>query len=220
MSVFSVCDRRVNHKEGAVQRRCSKIDAYSDIHFEKHLHFSGRELIITLFASLFTSLCLLLTLPLLSVSNTAKTSALCRWVSLSRLPTTGSSLNGHLMRHTVKRKRSSCRKRTLFPTWFLIPPPLDLSVPFSCLSICCHQQHFCKTEDCSLWGLFVLQIRLKNSKELQNEYQRHVLYSWWWAQFCSGTDIKERNKTTLQINKKCVGIWWDVAADKSLQMFK
>lgn len=149
LSVFSVCDRRVNHKEGAAQRRRSKIDAYSDIHFAKHLHFSGRELIITLFASLFTALCLPLTLPLLSVSNTAKTSALCRWVSLSRLPTTGSSLNGHLMRHTVKRKRSSCRKRALFPTWFLIPPPLDLSVPFSCLSICCHQQHFCKTEDCS-----------------------------------------------------------------------
>lgn len=126
MPVFSVCDQGVNHKVGAVQRHSSKIDAYSDVHFEKHLHFSGRELIITFLAFLFTSLCLPLTLPLLSVSNTAKTSALCRWVSLSRLPTTGSSMNGHLMRHTVKRKRSSCRRSVSLP-----PPPSRPFCPFS-----------------------------------------------------------------------------------------
>lgn len=195
LSVFSVCDRRVNHKEGAAQRRRSKIDAYSDIHFAKHLHFSGRELIITLFASLFTALCLPLTLPLLSVSNTAKTSALCRWVSLSRLPTTGSSLNGHLMRHTVKRKRSSCRKRALFPTWFLFPPlPLTFLSHFPACLFAVINNISAKQRIVRCEGFFALQITLKNSKELQNEYKRHVLYSWGWPRFCSGTDIKERNK--------------------------
>lgn len=42
-------------------------------------------------------------------------------VSLSRLPSTGSSMNGHRMRHTVKRKRSSCRRRTQPPPQ--TPPP-------------------------------------------------------------------------------------------------
>ncbi len=137
MPVFSVCDRGVNHKVGAVRRQGSKIDAYSDVHSAKHLHFSGRELIITFLASLFTSLCLPLTLPLLSVSNTAKTSALCRWVSLSRLPTTGSSMNGHLMRHTVKRKRSSCRRSLSLPPPTTHPTPPHPPRPFCPLSLAC-----------------------------------------------------------------------------------
>lgn len=141
MPASAVCDWEV--KLGAVHSSIStkSIGAYSNIHFEKHLHFSGREFIITFPTSLFTSLPP--SLPLLSVSNTAKTSALCRWVSLSCLPTTGSSMNGHLMRHIVERKRSSChRRRTLFlcgsfSTQTLNTPPPLPTPTFLSLSLVC-----------------------------------------------------------------------------------
>lgn len=146
MHSFAACDLGVNHKDGAVKWDSA---AQLMLRFEKHLHSLCRDLIITFLTSLFTSLppslCLTLSLPLLSVSNTAKTSALCRWVSLSRLPATGSSMNCHLMRHTVKRKRSSCC-RTLFVSCSF---SLSHFYPtFPCLaprmSICCRQQHLCK----------------------------------------------------------------------------
>lgn len=197
MSVFSKCDIRVNHKEGAAQRHSSKINAYSDIHFEKHLHFSGRELIITFLASLFTSLCLPLTLPLLSVSNTAKTSALCRWLSLSRLSTTGSSLNGHLMRHAVKRKRSSCHRRTLVSHH---PSPWPFR-PIFLLVYMLLSKIFLQSRG-TLWrqDLFCCKSIWKTVKNGQINIS-DMFHSWSCARFCSAWDIKgisKRNKTSLQ----------------------
>lgn len=125
------------HK-GAVERLDSWIDACCNIRFEKHLHFSCREHVITF----SISLCLPLTLPLLSESNTAKTSALCMWVSLlaSQQPETpwmaiwwgthwkqsGPAVTGELFfLHVFFRP---------LPTP-LSPPPHFLSVSFFCLSL-------------------------------------------------------------------------------------
>lgn len=51
-----------------------------------------------------------------------------------RLPTAGNSLNGHMMRHTLKAKWSSCHRRTLFPSCLFQTPPHPFIPPISFLS--------------------------------------------------------------------------------------
>lgn len=69
---------------------------------QKHLSFSGRDLSnYHSYISFHISPSLSVLLDLSSVRNTAKTSALCRWAPLPRLPSTGSTNNGHLVERMV-----------------------------------------------------------------------------------------------------------------------
>lgn len=73
----------------------------------------------------FSHHCASLSPSLFCVCATRQRPRLCVSGSLSRLVKTGSSLNGHPMRHTLNAKWSSCHRRALSPAWILNPPPLE-----------------------------------------------------------------------------------------------